>query len=93
KGVLGAHVVAFNPQTGHLVGGFTLNADGGFVLAGLEPGAQVLRAEPLDDADIESFFDATLNIDVNFKVKFYEKLVVVPRGGGANNVEIKVVAK
>ena len=93
KGVLGAHVVAFNPQTGHLVGGFTLNEDGGFVLAGLEPGAQVLRVEPLDDADIESFFDTSLNIDVNFKVKFHDKLVVVPRGGGAGNVEIKVVAK
>jgi hypothetical protein len=93
KGVLGAHVVAFNPQTGHLIGGFTLNEDGGFVLAGLEPGPQVLRAEPLDDAEIESFFDATLNIDVNFKVKFHDKLVVVPRGGGAGNVEIKVVAK
>jgi hypothetical protein len=93
KGVLGAHVVAFNPQTGHLVGGFTLNEDGGFVLAGVEPGAQVLRAEPLDDADIESFFDTTLDIDVNFKVKFHDKLVVVPRGGGASSVDIKVVAK
>jgi hypothetical protein len=93
KGVLGAHVVAFNPQTGHLVGGFTLNEDGGFVLAGIEPGAQVLRVEPLDDADIESFFDTTLPVDVDFKVKFHDKLVVVPRGGGAGSVEIKVVAK
>ena len=91
--MLGAHVVAFNPRTGHLVGGFALNEDGGFVLAGIEPGAQVLRVEPLDDGDIESFFDATLDIDLDFKVKFYDKLVVVPRGGGANNIEIKVVAK
>lgn len=93
KGLLGAHVVAFNPRTGHLVGGFTLNEDGGFVIGGLEPGAQVLRVEPLDDGDIESFFDASLNIDLDFKVKFYDKLVVVPRGGGASNIEIKVVAK
>lgn len=93
KGLIGAHVVAFNPQTGHLVGGFTLNEDGGFVLAGLEPGAQVLRVEPLDDGDIESFFDVTLDIDLDFKVKFHNKLVVVPRGGGASNIEIKVVAK
>lgn len=93
QGVLGAHVVAFNPRTGHLVGGFVLNEDGGFVLAGIEPGAQVLRVEPLDDGDIDSFFDATLDIDLDFKVKFYDKLVVVPRGGGANNIEIKVVAK
>jgi hypothetical protein len=93
KGVLGAHVVAFNPQTGHLVGGFALNADGNFVLAGLEPGPQVLRVEPLDDGDIESFFDVSLDIDIDFKVKFHDKLVVVPRGGGARNIEIKVVAK
>lgn len=93
KGLLGAHVVAFNLQTGHLVGGFTLNEDGGFVLAGLEAGPQVLRVEPLDDGDIESFFDATLDVDLDFKVKFHDKLVVVPRGGGASNIEIKVVAK
>lgn len=92
-GVLGAHLVAFNPRTGRLVGGFSLNEDGSFVIGGLDAGPQILRAEPLDDADITSFFDATLAIDVDFRVKFYEKLVVVPRGGGASNVEIKVVPK
>jgi hypothetical protein len=93
KGVLGAHVVAFNPRTGAMIGGFSLNDEGAFVIAGLSPGPHVLRVEPLDDGDIESFFDLTLNVDVDFKVKFYEKLVVVPRGGGTRNVEIKVVAK
>ena len=52
-----------------------------------------LRVEPLDDGDIESFFDATLNIDVNFRVQFYDKIVVVPKGGGTSGVEFKVVAK
>jgi hypothetical protein len=93
KGVLGAHVVAFNPRTGQLVGGFSLTDDGSFVVAGLSPGPHVVRVEPLDDGDIESFFDATLNVDVDFKVKFYEKLVAVPKGGGASGVEVKVVAK
>jgi hypothetical protein len=93
KGVLGAHVVAFNPASGKLIGGFTLSEDGAFVIAGLEPGPQVLRAEPLDDGDVSSFFDETLNIDANFQVKFYEKAVVVPRGGGTRNVEIKVLPK
>ena len=93
KGVLGAHVVAFNPASGKLVGGFTLSDDGSFVIAGLEPGPQVLRAEPLDDGDISSFFDESMNIDVNFKVKFYEKVVVVPKGGGTRNIEIKVLSK
>jgi hypothetical protein len=92
-GVLGAHIVAFNPRTGGLVAGFSLSADGAFVIAGLEPGPHILRVEPLDDADIDSFLDLTLGVDVDFRVKFYEKLVVVPRGGGTNKIEIKVVPK
>ena len=47
----------------------------------------------LDDGDIESFFDLTLNVDINFRPQFYEKIVVVPRGGGTSGVELKVVAK
>ena len=93
QGVLGAHVVAFNLRTGKLVGGFSLNEDGSFVIAGLEPGAHALRVEPLDDGDIESFFDRTLNIDVNFRAKFHDRVVVVPRGGGTGDVQIKVQPK
>jgi hypothetical protein len=92
-GVLGAHVVAFDPRTGTMIGGFSLSEDGSFVISGLDPGPHVLRVEPLDDGDIESFFDLTLNIDVDFRVKFHDKLVVVPKGGGTSNVEIKVVPK
>ena len=92
-GVIGAHVIAFNPRTQKLVGGFSLSEDGSFVIAGLEPGPHVLRAEPLDDGDIESFFDSSLGVDVNFNVKFYERVVVVPRGGGTSNIEIKVTPK
>ena len=92
-GVIGAHVIAFNPRTQKLVGGFSLSEDGSFVIAGLEPGPHVLRAEPLDDGDIESFFDSSLGVDVNFNVKFYERVVVVPRGGGTSNIEIKVSPK
>lgn len=92
-GVVGAHIVAFNPRTGKLVGGFTLTADGAFVIAGLDPGPHVLRAEPLDDGDIESFFDATLGVDLNFGAKFHDKLAIVPRGGGTRDIEIKVSPK
>lgn len=92
-GVIGAHIVAFNPRTGKLVGGFTLTADGAFVIAGLDPGPHVLRAEPLDDGDIESFFDATLGVDLNFGAKFHDKLAIVPRGGGTRDIEIKVSPK
>jgi hypothetical protein len=93
QGVLGAHVVAFDTRTKKLIGGFSLSDDGSFVIAGLDPGPHILRVEPLDDGDIESFFDATLNIDVNFKSQFYNRIVVVPRGGGTSDVELKVVAK
>jgi hypothetical protein len=92
-GVLGAHIVAFNLRTGKLVGGFSLNENGRFVIGGLEPGPHVLRVEPLDDGDVESFFDLTLNIDANFRVKFHDRVVVVPRGGGANDVEMRVEPK
>jgi hypothetical protein len=93
RGVPGAHVVAFDQRTGELVGGFSLNEDGAFVIARLAPGPKVLRVEPLDDGDIESFFDSTLNVDLDFRAKFHEKLVVVPKGGGTANIEIKVVPK
>ena len=93
SGVQGAHVVAFNPKTGKLVGGFSLNERGDFVIAGLDAGAYVLRAEPLDDGDVNSFFDDDFEVDVDFRVSFYERVVAVPRGGGARDVEIKVTAK
>ena len=92
-GVVGAHVVAFNPASGKMVAGFTLSHDGTFAIAGLEPGPHVLRVEPLDDGEVSSFLDTSLNIDVNFKPAFYDRLVVVPRGGTSQNVELRVVAK
>jgi hypothetical protein len=52
-----------------------------------------VRVEPLDDGDIESFFDLTLNIDANFRAKFHDRIIVVPRGGGTDNVEITVESK
>lgn len=92
-GVLGAHVVAYSTRTGALVGGLSLSADGSFTIAGLEPGPYVLRAEPLDDGDIESFFDPDTDVDLNFRVQFSDRVVVVPRGGGVRNIAIKVTAK
>jgi Matrixin/Carboxypeptidase regulatory-like domain len=93
RGVQGAHVIAFNPQTGKLVGGFTLNDAGDFVIAGLEAGTYVLRAEPLDDGDVNSFFDDDFDVDMDFQVKIHDRIVPVPRGGGASDVEIRVTPK
>lgn len=93
KGIFGAHVVAFNTKTQQTVGGFSLNTNGQFVIDGLTPGAYVLRAEPLDDADILSFFDSDGNVSLAFKTTFHSKLVTVPYGGSGESVEIKVTRK
>jgi hypothetical protein len=91
QGVLGAHVVAFNLETGALIGNYTLTPQGDFVIAGLDPGRHVIRVEPLDDADTESFFSGP--IDVNFKVAFAPQLVNTAAGGGSDEIVIQVVPK
>lgn len=91
QGVLGAHVIAFNPETGVLISNFTLNPQGEFVIARLPPGPYVLRVEPLDDADPESFFSAA--IDANFRVTYAPRMVVAPKGGSSRSIEIEVSPK
>jgi len=93
EGVFGAHVVAFDPRSGEMVGNFSLSRTGQFSIAGLQPGPHGLRVEPLDDADPDSFLDETEPTDVDFRVKYFERLVVVPRGGDSGAVEIQVVSK
>jgi hypothetical protein len=92
-GLFGAHVVAFDPITQELVGGFTLNQQGAFSIGGLSPGPKVVRVEPLDDADIDSFFDASDPIDLDFRVQFFDRLIVVPRGGDSGQFDVSVVRK
>ncbi len=92
-GVFGAHVVAFHPETGRLVGTLTLSEDGAFAIAGLDPGTHIVRVEPLDDADLNSFFPEDGHVDVQFRVTFLDKLAVVPRGGNAGPFDIKVAAR
>jgi matrixin/carboxypeptidase family protein len=91
--VFGAHVVAFNPETGHLIGGFTVNADGEFEITGLSPGPHVIRVEPLDDADVDSFFDEDQPTELDFQVTFLDKLFVAPRGGVGERFEVAVRPK
>ncbi len=88
-GVYGAHVVAFHLDTGVLVGGYALGDDGTFVIGGLLPGPYVLRVEPLDDADVESFF-APGRVDINFSVTYAPKVVVVQAGGSTAAVGIEL---
>jgi hypothetical protein len=93
QGVFGAHVVAFDVARGSMVASFTLNTQGQFSIAGLSPGVHVLRVEPLDDADVDSFFDSSRPVDVDFRVGFLDKVVVVPRGGDSGEIAVKVVRK
>jgi hypothetical protein len=90
--VFGAHVVAFNPATGDLIGGFTINEDGEFEITGLTPGPHVVRVEPLDDADVESFFEDD-RTDLDFQVAYYERLFIAPRGGVGERFEVAVRPK
>jgi hypothetical protein len=91
--VFGAHVIAFDLQTNELVAGFTLSARGEFVIAGLKPGPHVIRVEPLDDADLDSFFDESQAVEINFTPTFYPRLVAVPAGGGAPPFDVTVTPK
>jgi hypothetical protein len=93
QGVFGAHVVAFNPATGAMVANFSLDSLGRFSIAGLSPGPYVVRVEPIDDAAVDSFFQASANADVDFRAAYFERLAVVPVGGDSGAIEIKVSPK
>ena len=93
RGMFGAHVTAFNSTTGDLVSGFCLDQEGTFVVGGLRPGLYVVRAEPLDDGDITSFFSGDTVVDINFKPTIFSRLVAVPAGGSSLAIEIKASPK
>ena len=93
-GLFGAHVIASNIATGGLVGGFALDNQGTFVIASLAPGLYLVRAEPLDDADVSSFFGSDTVLNTNFRqTSISRKLVSVPKGGAGASFELKVQPK
>jgi hypothetical protein len=91
NGVFGAHVTAVNLATGELIAGFSLNTQGEYAIAGLPPGSYVLRVEPLDDADTDSFFGGP--VDPDFRVTYGSRAVIAPAGGGADPLDIQVRPK
>ena len=91
--LFGAHVVAVNAVTGLMVGNFTLNAQGQFSIGGLSPGLHIVRVEPIDDAEVDSFFDRPDAVDLDFHVMFFDRVVVVPKGGDSGAIALKVVRK
>lgn len=90
RGVFGAHLTAFSLQSGKIIGGFSLDDEGTFVISGLEPGLHVVRVEPLDDGDIDSFFSRNRDVEVDFKAAIVPRLVSVPRGGSSGDITIEV---
>jgi hypothetical protein len=89
--VAGAHVIAFNPHANTMIAAFT-NAMGAFRISGLPPGFHVVRVEPLDDAEIDSFF-STSATDADFRVAFHPRLVTAPAGGSDVAIELRVSPK
>ena len=92
RAVFGAHVAAFNPRTGGLIGGFALGREGEFVIAGLSPGVYVVRVEPLDDVATDSFLDDP-GIDTNFRATLHDQLIAVPAGGASASFDVTVQPK
>ena len=92
QGLYGVHVVAFDLARGTLVGGFTLDDQGRFSIGGLLPGPHILRIEPLDDADLDSFFTPGL-VDLDFRARYAPTIRVVPRAGDAGELTIEVAPK
>ncbi len=91
-GVLGAHVVTFNPESGELIGNFSVNDKGEYSMAGLRPGSQIIRVEPLDDLEAGDILSEDAKIDLDFKVTYADRAVIVPRGGHAQ-IDIEVTPK
>jgi hypothetical protein len=90
RGIFGAHVTAYSLRSGKIVGNFSLDDDGRFVIGGLEPGLHVVRVEPLDDGDVGSFFDEDEDVEANFLATIAPRLVSVPRGGSSGDITIDV---
>jgi hypothetical protein len=88
----GAHVVVFNTRTRALVGGFAVGENGEFQILGLEPGPYVVRVEPLDDAEVDSFLEPE-DVDIDFQVTYYPRLVVAPSGGVGDQIDVTVRPK
>jgi hypothetical protein len=93
QGVFGAHVIAYNMGTGDLVAGFTLDASGGFVIAGLGEGTYIVRVEPLDDGDVAGFFDGSVPVDADFRATFHQSLVTITRGAASRMISVTVEPK
>ena len=93
-GVFGAHVVAFDPANGSLVGRSLARQPGPLLDARPVAGsARHPRRAARRCGHRRAFSMRTATVDLDFRVTFLNRLVVVPRGGDSGSVEIAVAGK
>jgi hypothetical protein len=90
EGLYGAHVNAFNPFTGELIGIFT-DSNGVFEHTGLKPGPYILRVNPITDpTSPEDFSFPESQVDMDFRDAFYEGQAEVLPGETTSGIRIEV---
>jgi hypothetical protein len=90
QGVFGAHINAFNPFTGELIGIFT-DSDGNFELAGLKAGPYILRVNPITDpTSPEDFGFPESAVDMDFRDAFYDGQAEILPGETTTGIRIEV---
>ncbi len=61
------------------------------MIGGLSPGSYVVRVEPLDDVESDSFFNSA--VDIDFRASYASRVVVAPPGGGVDGVDVQVQSR
>ena len=93
-GIFGAHVVAFNPATGAMVGNFhARHVRARFRSRACRRGRTCSASSRWTTPEAALFFGDELAVDIDFKPAFHDTLVVVPAGGDSGAVDIPVVRK
>ncbi len=85
QGVLGAHVVAFNPRTGKLVGGFSLNATASLRDRRARAGAARASCRAARRRGHRELLRPDAGLDANFRAKFHDRSWSSCRAGAAPN--------
>lgn len=93
-GVFGAHVVAFDPDRGTLVGGVTL-PDGSYAIDGLAPGRYLIQVRPLTPPagpdTLGGIYSVRADeVDSSFAATFFQGVVEVQAGARTTGIDVEV---
>lgn len=93
-GFFGAHVVAYNPDSGALVGGVTL-PDGSYAVDGLLPGRYLIQVRPLSQpagpGTLGGIYSVRAEeIDSSFAATFFRGVVGVQAGVRTTGIDVEV---